>query len=103
MRAAWVINVRCWARTVGSGGAAMQSGPYDVVVDGLVHARLPQKATTEVEFAVGRHTQNQLLGGGGRAEATAVSRRCALLYGGAVSLGKYGWCLFLVGAMGRRR
>lgn len=50
-----------WAR-VGRRGAhgrrqaAMQSGPYDVVVDGLVHARLPQKATTEVEFAVGRHT-----------------------------------------------
>jgi len=40
---------------------------------------------------------------GGRAEATAVSRRCAPLYGGAVSLGKYGWCLPLVGAMGRRR
>jgi len=48
-------------------------------------------------------TQNQLLGGGVRAEATAVSRRCALLYGGAVSLGRYGWCLPLVGAMGRRR
>ncbi len=40
---------------------------------------------------------------GGRAEATAGSRRCAFLYGGAVSLGKCGWCLFLVGAMGRRR
>ncbi len=40
---------------------------------------------------------------GGRAEAMAVSRRCAFLYGGAVSLDKYGWCLPLIGAMGRRR
>jgi hypothetical protein len=40
---------------------------------------------------------------GGRADVAAVSRRCAPLYGGAVSLGKYGWCLPLVGAMGRRR
>ncbi len=47
--------------------------------------------------------RNQLLGGGVRAEATAVSRRCAPLYGGAVSLGKYGWCIPLVGATGRRR
>jgi len=47
--------------------------------------------------------RNQLLGGGVRAEATAVSRRCAPLYGGAVSLGKYGWCIPLVGATGMRR
>ena len=30
--------------------------PYDVVVDGSVRAWLSQKATTEVELAVGRHT-----------------------------------------------
>jgi len=40
---------------------------------------------------------------GGRADVAAVSRRCAPLYGGAVSLGKYGWCIPLIGAMGVRR
>jgi hypothetical protein len=48
-------------------------------------------------------TETSCSAAGGRAEATAVSRRCAPVYGGAVSLGKYGWCIPLVGATGMRR
>ena len=63
----------------------------------------PRTPTGRLPAPIPCRTQNQLLGGGVRAEATAVSRRCAPVYGGAVSLGKYGWCIPLVGVMGVRR